>query len=170
MWCGCISLQCTTFVNTCDFSVNLIPALLSTKGDLFAEVFGFTSTVGLVFGSFFLVASTLATGGILFNDAKFNEDGFFGPDEAPNGGKSPRKDFGNSSGLLLFRVKVALNSFSALFIVLVISFLSGCGVLTDEDSDLSLCSENSSSFLKVLSNMPNFLYFAQFSSIIFLRR
>ena len=96
----------------------------------------------------FLVASTLATGGILFNGARLNEDGFFGPEEAPNGGKSPRKDFGNSSGLLLFRVKVALNSFSALLFVLVISFLSGCGVLTDKDSDLSLCSDISSSFLK----------------------
>ena len=95
----------------------------------------------------FLVASTLATGGILFNGARLNDDGFFWPDEAPNGGKSPRKDFGNSSGLLLLRVKVALNSFSALLIVLVISFLSGCGVLTDKDSDLSLCSDISSSFL-----------------------
>ena len=70
-----------------------------------------------------------------------------GQDEAPNGGRSPRKDFGKSSGLLLFSVKVELKSFSALFKVLVISSRSGCGVFTDKDSDLSLCSDNSSSFL-----------------------
>ena len=49
------------------------------------------------------MASTLATGGILFKGAKLNDE-FLGPEEAPKGGRSPRKDFVNSSGLLLFKL------------------------------------------------------------------
>ena len=70
------------------------------------------------------------------------------PGDAPKGGKSLRKDLGNSSeGLLLLRVYVELKSLSTALFKEVLGSSFGCGVLTMDCDDLSLCSEKSSSFL-----------------------